>query len=308
MIRLLYRRNWGAQNRNICESVTDTMESELPIRVITAEPAVKNPIKLFREMLRDINAGRELAWRLFVRDLKAQYRQSYFGYLWALAPPLIASTSFIFLQSQGITKIQGTFIPYPAFALIGTMLWQIFVDALMNPITSVNAARPMLGKLNFPREALLISGIYMIAFNVAIRLALLFAVMITWGVTPDVTVLVFPLALIGLVALGFAVGLAVLPIGLLYGDISRGLPMLLQFAMFLTPVVYPIRTSGLAGWLTTLNPVAPLVSTARDALTGQPLGHLVGMALALAIGIVGTFLGFALYRIIMPRVIERMGG
>ncbi len=284
------------------------LRSDLPVRIFTAEPSAKHPLKLFHEMLADVKAGRELAWRLFVRDLKSQYRQSYFGYLWAFAPPLIAATSFIFLQSQGITKIEGTLIPYPAFAMIGTMLWQIFVDAVMSPISSVNSARPMLAKLNFPREALLVSGIYMVGFNVSIRLVLLFAVMIAWGIVPGPTIIGFPLALTGLVAIGFSIGLAVLPVGLLYGDINRGLPMLLQFGMFLTPVIYPIRSSGLAGALSVVNPVAPLLSMARDALTGQPLTQLIAITIAMCIGVIGLFLGFAVYRIIMPRVIERMGG
>ena len=75
---------------------------------------------VLREMFRDLRASRELAWRLFVRDTSAQYRQSMLGYVWAFLPPLVASVPFIFLNSQGVVNIEGTPIPYPAYALIGT--------------------------------------------------------------------------------------------------------------------------------------------------------------------------------------------
>ena len=68
------------------------------ITVYTPESPLKNPGRLLRAMFRDVLAARELAWRLFVRDLSAQYRQTYLGYVWAFLPPLVASATFIFLQ------------------------------------------------------------------------------------------------------------------------------------------------------------------------------------------------------------------
>ena len=82
-------------------------------------------------MLRDLFSSRELAWRLFIRDISAQYRQSVLGYLWVFIPPLVASLPFIYLNSQGIVKIGGTPIPYAAYAIIGTIIWQVFVDRSM---------------------------------------------------------------------------------------------------------------------------------------------------------------------------------
>jgi lipopolysaccharide transport system permease protein len=104
--------------------------SDLPVRVYSPEPLLGHPAKLVGTIARDIWAGRELAWRLFIRDLSAQYRQTFLGYIWAFLPPLVASMTFIFLNSQGIVTITGTGIPYPVFAMMGTLLWQVFVDAI----------------------------------------------------------------------------------------------------------------------------------------------------------------------------------
>ena len=280
----------------------------LPVTVYTQESPLRHPGLFLRAMLRDLLAARELAWRLFVRDLSAQYRQTYLGYVWAFLPPLVASATFIFLQSQGIVQITGTDIPYAAFAMMGTLLWQTFVDAMQSPITAVQSAKPMLAKINFPREAILMAGLAMVLFNFLIRLVLMIAVMAIWHIVPDAGLWLFPVATVGLLACGFAVGLALLPIGTLYGDVGRGIGIISGFWMLLTPVVYPARSTGLAGWLATWNPVSPVLTTAREALTGVAFTHLPAFCVITLAALLLCFLGLIAYRLVMPILIERMGG
>jgi lipopolysaccharide transport system permease protein len=280
----------------------------LPERVYSPEPLLQHPWKMLMAIAADVWAGRELAWRLFMRDLKAQYRQTILGYVWAFLPPLVASATFIFLQSQGITRIEGTGIAYAAFAMMGTLLWQVFVDSMQSPLQSFGAAKSMLVKINFPREAVLVGGLYMVIFNLFIRLVLVVAVMWWWQVPVDQTVLFFPVAMAALMAAGFAIGLGLLPISSLYGDVSRVIPIVSGFWMLLTPVVYPPRTEGLAGWLATWNPVSPLIITARETLTAQPLSMLGPFFIVFACSLVVIFLGLVGFRIAMPHLIARMGG
>jgi len=282
--------------------------ADLPVHIYSPEPMLGHPAKLFASMAADVWAGRELAWRLFVRDMSAQYRQTFLGYIWAFLPPLVASFTFIFLQSQGITNITGTNIPYPAFAMMGTLLWQVFVDAIMSPATSLIGAKAMLSKINFPREAILVAGLYMVLFNFLVRLVLVIGVLIWWQIPISGTVLFFPVAMGSLLLAGFAIGLAILPVSGLYGDVTRAVPIVAQFWMLLTPVVYPPHSGGLAGWLAVWNPVSPLIVTARETLTAQPLTLLPAFWIVTACALVATFIGLVGFRIAMPHLIERMGG
>jgi lipopolysaccharide transport system permease protein len=102
--------------------------------------------------------------------------------------------------------------------------------------------------------------------------------------------------------------LALTPLAGLYGDIGRGIPIIAQFWMLLTPVVYPARTEGLAGWLATWNPISPLITTARECLTAQPLMLLPAFWIVTACAAFAAFLGLVLYRLAMPHLIVRMGG
>ena len=284
---------------------TDTI-SALPVTRYTADSRLQHPAQMIRDMFRDLSAGRELAWRLAVRDIRAQYRQAFLGFLWVFILPLANTLTWIFLSSAGIVAVGETALPYPVYVFIGTMLWAIFMDALNAPLQQTNAAKSMLAKLNFPREALIVSGIYQTLFNAAIKIILLIGALILLGITPGWSSLLFPLGILSLVLVGTAIGLMLTPVGMLYTDIGRGLPLVMQFLMYATPVVFPMPKEGWAATIFTLNPLSPLILTTRDWLTGLPpdyLGYFVAVNLLAFLLLLAVWI---VYRLAMPILIERM--
>lgn len=277
-----------------------------PITIYTPESLLRNPAQMFREMFRDLIRGRELAWRLAVRDIRAQYRQTALGLLWAFIMPLAHTGAWLFMQGSGIVTVQPTTLPYPVYVLTGTILWAIFMDALNAPLHQTTAAKHMLAKINFPREALVLSGIYQALVNAGIKIGVLLAALLILGVTPTWGILIFPFALLSLVLSGTALGLLITPVGMLYTDIGRGLSLLMQFAIYVTPVVFPLPTGGWAAGLFRFNPLTPLILTARDLITGYTPEHfgafvtVTGITLAVLVSV------WVLYRAAMPILIERM--
>lgn len=285
----------------------DRPERELPATVYTPGSPVRHPGKLLRAMFRDLGASRELAWRLFLRDVKAQYRNSILGYVWVFVPPLVASLPFIYLNSTGIVRMGDTPIPYGAYAMIGTIIWQTFVDALNSPLSALAQARAMMTRINFPREAILLAGLLHVGFSFMVRLALLIAVLAWYRIVPPSTVALFPAGMLALVLFGFTLGLALVPVGLLFGDIGRAIPVAMSFVMLLTPVLYPVPASGAAGFVAGVNPLTPLVVTTRDWLTTGAASNLGPFIVVSALSAVLLFLGWAAYRVAMPHLIARMG-
>ncbi|MFZ4801546.1 MAG: ABC transporter permease [Chlorobium sp.] len=280
--------------------------TEQQVTIYTPESLLANPRKMLREMFSDLAGGRELAWRLVVRDISAQYRQAFLGILWAFILPLANTVTWIFLSKSGIVNVASTTVPYPLYVFTGTMLWAIFMDALNAPMQQVNAARGMLAKLNFPREALIVSGIYQTLFNAAIKVALILVTLVVVGINPGWNLLFFPLGIVSLILVGTTLGLFITPLGMLYGDIGRALPLFMQFLMYITPVVFPMPKGGLAGTLFMLNPITPLILTARDLLTGQvPQFLTYFIAVNLVMGLF-FFVVWMIYRLAMPILIERM--
>lgn len=257
-------------------------------------------------MLVDLMLSRELAWQLAQRDIKAQYRQTALGLLWALILPLANAAAWLFIQSNGIVALQPTELPYPIYVFTGTMLWAVFMDAVNAPMQQTNAAKPMLAKINFPREALVISGIYQTLFNAAIKVGVVLVAMVLMGFIPGWGVLLLPVALASLVLVGTALGMLITPIGMLYTDVGKGLPLLMQFLMYITPVVFPIPSAGWAHFLFHLNPLTPLILTARDVLTGvwpAQWGVFIAVNLVM-LALLGIM--WVVYRALMPILVERM--
>jgi lipopolysaccharide transport system permease protein len=278
------------------------------ITVYDSGSSLGNPLSMLRAMWEDLLASRELAYRLAERDIKAQYRQAFLGILWAFFLPLANTITWVFLSHTGIVRTGETGIPYPVYVFVGTMLWAIFMDALGSPLQQVNASKGMLSKLNFPREALIVSGLYQTLFNGGIKIALALGAMLLLGVWPSWTLILFPVAIISLLLVGTAIGLLLTPIGVLYTDIGRALPLVLQFAMYITPVVFPMPKDG---WTTTLfqwNPLTYLIVVGRDWITGQATSFLVPFLVINGIAVVVLLLAWMAYRIAMPILIERMGG
>ena len=280
--------------------------NEPAISVYTSDSSLSNPFKMVREMFRDLFASRELAWRLTVRDIRAQYRQAFLGILWAFILPLANTVTWIFLSRAGIVSVGETVLPYPIYVFTGTMLWAILMDAMTAPLQQTNAARGMLAKLNFPREALVVSGIYQTLFNAGIKIALLIGALILLGMNPGWNVLLFPLGILSLILVGTAIGLLITPVGMLYTDVGRALPLLMQFLMYLSPVVFPMPKEGWAATLFMINPLAPLILTARDWLTGFSPEFLGYFLLVNAAALALLLVVWVAYRLAMPILIERM--
>ncbi|MBD6617961.1 ABC transporter permease [Komarekiella sp. 'clone 1'] len=277
-----------------------------PKVVYTPESLLRHPKRLFQQMWRDLLAARELTWRLMIRDISAQYRQSFLGVAWAFLPPIVMATGFTLAKDANVISVGATDLPYPAYVMFSTALWQTFVEALNGPVQAVTAAKPMLARVNFPREALILAKLGEVFFNFAIKLILIVALFIWFGVSVSWTAILAIVALIHLVLLGTFIGVLLAPLGVLYQDISKGLTMITGFWLFVTPVVYPVPSSGTFGFLVKLNPVTPLLVTARElATTGvvsDPYRFWVVSVITL-VGLVFTWIGF---RLAMPFVVERV--
>ena len=142
---------------------------QVPDAVYTPGSQLRSPSIFIGNMWHDLVASRELAWRLIVRDINARYRQSVFGILWAFLPPLATAGIFIILNRAAVINVSTQDIPYPVFVLFGTLLWQVFVASLSAPLKAVGENRLMLARINFPREALILSGIGQVLFDFAIK-------------------------------------------------------------------------------------------------------------------------------------------
>ncbi|WP_179335362.1 ABC transporter permease [Winogradskyella costae] len=277
----------------------------LETRVYQKERTIKFGA-LLKASLADMYGSRFLARQLAERDIKAMYRQSYLGIVWAFIMPLTTAAVWIFLNSSGTIKLSDTGIPYPVYAFSGTLIWSIIVASINSPMTSTQAAKGILTKINFPKEALLLSGIYKLLFDTSIKILILVVFVLIYGVGLQWSLLLFPVAILGAIIFGTTVGLFLTPLGLLYKDIGKIITFGMQFLMYVTPVVYAIPKTGIMKTIMTWNPITPILLTARDLVVGFTPEYLNYFLLVLIVCIPLLFLGLIIYRISIPIIVERL--
>ncbi len=261
---------------------------------------------LFGDFFKGFGQAHELGMHLAKRDIKSAYRQTVLGLLWAFLLPLVNTITWVFLNGSGIVKVAETDIPYTAYVFSGTMLWAIFIESVNKPLLIANASKTLLTKINFPRESLILSGVYQTVFNAVIKVVLVMGVFLWMGIYPNVQILWLPVMLFSLVVTGTALGVLLSPVGMLYNDVGKSIPLIMQLFMYLTPVVFMMPESGVLRTIFTLNPLSSILMTARSVMAGTTPEYLLP-ALAITAGMmVLFFFTWLIYRIAMPVLIERM--
>lgn len=261
---------------------------------------------VWKEMLRELVRGRELMWRLFRRELSAHYRQSVFGYVWAVAPAIVTVVTFTYLNRSKILPIGETNLPYPAYVLLGVSVWQLFATGLSKTAQSLVQSRSIIIHINFSRETLVLAVFGESVFNFLIRMVLIVAVFAWFRVVPVWTVFLVPFVLLPLALLTVGFGFILAFTNGVFRDIGNSLTVVLTFAMFLTPVVYPPPTQWPKVLLNYVNPVSPFIIATRDLTTIGVLSQPYGLLWASVFSLLVYLVCWRVFHLAMCRVAERV--
>lgn len=256
-------------------------------------------------MFNELWQSRELIWRLMVRDFSVRYRQSIFGYLWAVLPQIVTVAIFTFLSRHRVFDMGETALPYVIHALWSISVWQLFSSCLVGCTNSLVNAGSLVTKINFPKEALVIAAVGQGVVDFLIRLLPVIIVFIWFGFTPSWHAIAIPLVLLAIILMAVGVGFFMAIINLVLRDAGNAISMLLTFGMFLAPILYPPPVREPFDVVNYLNPFSPLLITTQNLLAGQDIMFSTPLIVTLALSVTLFFLGWRVFHITMPRVAER---
>jgi lipopolysaccharide transport system permease protein len=243
-------------------------------------------------LLRRVWRHRALITSLVRRQYQLRYRQSAVGFAWALLPPL-AAVGVGNLLFKHVVHVDTGRASYGLFALAALIPWTLFANSLILGVPSVVGASSMITRLAFPRAALPLSMAGLSLIDLALTMVAFVALAFIQGVGVPVTALWVPVLL--LVELPLIVGIVLFgsALNVFARDIRLAVPLLVQFWLFLTPVMYPLRAVPASLRSTYLvNPMTGLVESFRQVLVA---GHapsvslllpaIVGAVVALVVGV-----------------------
>lgn len=238
---------------------------------------------------------RELLYFLTWRDVKVRYKQTIFGATWAIIQPFMLMVVFSIFLGQ-LAGLRSDGVPYPLFTFSALVPWTLFAQVVGGASNSLVGNSNLISKIYFPRLLLPLASAGSFLVDFIIAMAVLGAMMLYYGVSPNAAILLVPgFAFLALLA-GIAVGIWLAAANVTYRDVRYVVPFLLQLWLFASPVAYsgsivPKRWQTLYA----LNPMAGVANGFRWALlgVGRPPGQLtlvsVVMTLLVLLGGIAYF-------------------
>jgi len=181
---------------------------------------------------------------LFIRDFTVIYKQTILGPLWHVISPLLSTIVYAFVFGR-IAGIGTDGIPPLLFYYGGTMLWTYFSTTLNQNSDIFRTNAGLYGKVYFPRLAAPIASAMSAAIKMLIQFVMLMAFLSYYilagsPVRPTLGAFLFPLMIIWIGALGMGFGLICSAFTTKYRDLNHVLVLIIQLAMYVTPVVFPL--------------------------------------------------------------------
>ncbi len=234
--------------------------------------------------LKDLWVYRELLYFLTWREIKVRYKQTIFGFAWAILQPLFMMVVFT-LFFGNLAKIPSEGIPYPLFSYTALLPWTLFAEGINRSSNSMVSNVNLIQKVYCPRLVMPISGILSPVVDFAIAFTILIGMMFYFGYPPTIKVLWLPAFILLALMTSLGVGLWLSAINVKYRDVRYVIPFLTQLWLFASPVVY--SSSLLPGKYQIIygvNPMAGVIEGFRWAILGtEPPGLLIGLSVIIVV-------------------------
>lgn len=245
--------------------------------------------------LREILRYRSLLNNLARRDFLIRYKQAFAGVMWALVKPLVNILVFGYIAG----KINSAQSPLTNFVYVASamVLWQLFSNVFNDVSNSIVGNSNLFSKVYFPKIVIPISATLVCLVDFAISLLILIPLFIISGQTAHWQIFLAPLFACLTVINGLGLGLYFATINVKYRDIKFIVPVMIQFGMYVTPVIFSTnyylqRLPEWSHWLFYLNPMVSAIDGFKYCLFGTPIAYnyiyfILSLASSLVLLVVG---------------------
>lgn len=286
------------------------MKEYMQTQITIYRPNQRHELGLFHTwgvMAKNVMKSRELIWQLFKRDFLAVYKKSFIGFSWIFFSPIMGIISWVFLKQTGMLRPGDVGIPYPAYVLIGSSIWGLFMGFYNAAKGTLSAGSGFIMQINYPHEALLFKQVAQKLANFSIGFGMNIVVLLVFKIMPSWKIVLFPLVALPMFFLGSAIGLIVSMISIVAFDLNRGIHFLMGLLLYITPVIYSDKINNpLVQILIKWNPLTYLVCSVRDIIIYGRLYNPTGYVICAGISLFMFLISWRLFYVSEHNLIERM--
>lgn len=209
--------------------------------------------------LGEILKYKSLLNNLAKRDFIVRYKQAFAGIMWALIKPLISILVFGYISSK-INSAESTALNF-LYVASAMLLWQLFSSVFNDVSNSIVNNANLFSKVYFPKIIIPLSTILVCLVDFLISLIILIVLFIVSGQVVHWQMALAPLFVMLTVINGLGLGLYFATINVKFRDIKFIVPVVLQFGMYVSPVIFNTRyyLDRLPEWLHWLFCINPMV-------------------------------------------------
>ncbi|MDF2990984.1 MAG: sugar transporter [Microbacterium sp.] len=210
--------------------------AELPLRTVGADRGF-SPRAIVKS-IGDVVQQREMLGLLVKRDLKAKYKDSALGFLWALSRPLVQLAIYFVVLGHFLGAARG--IPdFAIFVFAGLTAMGLFQEIAVGGTGSVLANAGLVKKVYVPREVFPLASAGSALFNFGVQLVVLIIATVAVGQAPLHWDLLYAVpSVLLLVVYGLAFGLFFGAINVYLRDIQYLVDVATTLLFWASPVVY----------------------------------------------------------------------
>lgn len=261
----------------------------------------------FVDMLNELLQYKHLLLMLTWRDIRARYKQSLLGVLWALFMPMFIVAAGI-LVKQAFSIISG--LPLTLTDVLSVSVkalpWAFFVGSIRFATSSLTSEMNLVTKIYFPREVLPLSAVLVHLFDFAIAFLVFAGLLAIVGVGFSVYLVWLPLLIFILVAFTAGLAMFLACANLFFRDIKYIVEVILTFAIFFTPVFYESRMFGEWAPLLLLNPVSGILEGVNDVVILQRTPNFTWLVYSACWAFAGFLAAWTLFAKAAPRFAENV--
>ncbi len=237
----------------------------------------------FRELVH----YRDLFAFLVIRDIKVKYKQTVLGGLWAIIQPFFLMVVFTLFFGK-LAKIPSDGIPYPIFNYTAMIAWTYFAGAINTSSNSIVGSGSLISKVYFPRVIIPLTSVLAGLLDFSLAFIVLLGMMLYYQIYPTILILTLPGLVVLMMLTAGGVGMLLAALNAKYRDIRYTVPFLVQFWMFITPIVYPASmVPERYRMIYALNPMTGVIEGFRAVLLGRTEfpGEMVLLSAVISLGL-----------------------
>lgn len=249
------------------------------------------PLFEVKKFVEDIKKYRQYMVYAAHTDLKAEVANSYLNRLWWLLEPFFNMIVYVIVFG----RVMGNSVEnYSTFIFSALLMWNFFSKAINYSVKLVRNNKDIITKVYIPKFIILLSNMILNFFKLLFSMLVLVVMMIVFQVEIGFNLLWLIPAYVVMMLLAFGAGMIFLHFGVYVDDLSYAVGILLNMLMFLSGIFYdPMTTlpAPLNSLLMSLNPIAVVIDTMRNALLYNTASNLPILGMWFLISLIMCFVG-----------------